>query len=115
MKATRLALGLLGLLSIGSLTEIGTSTAQAQYYARGHRGYYRPAYPGYYRPRSYGYRAAPPPRGYYFGNSYQGGGRYGRPWGYSSSFGYFPGSGSYFGTSYYGSGFGYSSYSGSFR
>jgi len=108
MKATRLALGLLGLLTIGSLTDIGTSTAQAQYYARGHRSYYRPVYPGYYHPRSYGYRVVPP-RGYYFGNNYYGGGNYGWPWGYSSSYGYS------FGNRYYGSGFGYSYRGGHFR
>jgi len=44
------------------------------------------------------------------GGSYYGGGRYGRPWGYSYSSGYLPGYGAFFGSSYYGSGFGYSSY-----
>jgi hypothetical protein len=104
MKARTVALGLVGLLAVGSLTGVGTSDAQAHGWG----------YRGYYRPRSYGYRAVPP-RGYYYGSSYYGGGRYGRPWGYSSSFGYFPGYGSYFGSSYYGRGFGYSSYGGYFR
>ncbi len=107
MKATRLALALLGLLTVGSLTGIGTSNAEAQGYGRGYRGYRRPG--------SSRVPRAAPPRGYYFGNSYQGGGRYGRPWGYSSSYGYAPGYGSYFGNSYYGSGFGFSTYGGSFR
>ena len=65
--------------------------------------------------RGSGFRYRAPARGYYFGNSYQGGGRYGRPWGYSSSFGYAPGRGNFYSNSYYGSGFGYSTYGGYYR
>ncbi len=54
-------------------------------------------------------------RGYYYGNAYNGGGYYGRPWGYSSGYSYPPGYGYSYGNSYYGPGFGFSTYGGFYR